>query len=88
MKGQMTIINLVAFFVVLIMFLAIRPVLETVADNTVAQLDEMDGINPYIDLEPGVMVPLRFALWLAIVLSMFGTPLPRSSGTWKRLLGC
>lgn len=78
MKGQITIVNLIAVLLTIFVYFAMLPILNTFIDNTVVSLQ--NNPNEYTDMQITLMYMLPFVMLLMIILSGLNMAIPRREG--------
>lgn len=78
MKGQVTMINLMALVITIIVYMALLPVINGFIDTTVVELQS----NPtqYTNIQVIMLYLMPFLLLLMIILTGFNYAIPRREG--------
>jgi len=78
MKGQITVVNMIAFVITIFLYLVLLSILEPMIEDTIIYLATTS--NPYVDLISAALYLAPFALLLGIILSIFNMAIPKREG--------
>lgn len=79
-KGQVSFVNLIMIFITCMLYFMLLPLLTTISDGTVAELEA--NPNEYTTLIVALIYLVPFFILLALVITAFNYAIPHREGPY------